>query len=255
MVALGLRKVSFTMLQACLNGGRSRDFHPAVPLSPQEIADDAKAVVAAGAMELHIHPRDASGRENLDPDVIADALEAVRAAAPGVPVGVSTGWWIAPGGLARKEPMRRWRVKPDYVSVNLNEEDAPDVIRLALEKGIGVEAGLWTLADAERFLTLPEAPRCLRVLIEIQEKEIEAALRTAHDMLLLLDRAGVALPRLLHGSDATMWPLYAESRRLDLDARIGLEDGATLPSGEIAKNNAALIAAAREWGMQFLPLD
>ncbi len=44
-----------------------------------------------------------------------------------------------------------------------------------------------------------------------------------------------------------MWPLYAESRRRGLDARIGLEDGATLPSGEVAKDNAALIEAARRW--------
>src|SRR3712207_8408820 len=43
--------------------------------------------------------------------------------------------------------------------------------------------------------------------------------RTAHRMLALLARAGIALPRLLHGSDATMWPLYAEARRLGLDAR------------------------------------
>jgi uncharacterized protein (DUF849 family) len=37
------------MLQACLNGNRDWRFHPATPLSPRELADDAAAVVAAGA--------------------------------------------------------------------------------------------------------------------------------------------------------------------------------------------------------------
>jgi uncharacterized protein (DUF849 family) len=37
------------MLQACLNGGRRRDYHPALPLSADELAADARAVVAEGA--------------------------------------------------------------------------------------------------------------------------------------------------------------------------------------------------------------
>ncbi|CAA9322942.1 MAG: hypothetical protein AVDCRST_MAG90-1152, partial [uncultured Microvirga sp.] len=196
------------MLQACLNGRRTTAFHPAVPLSPDELARDARAVAAAGADQLHIHPRGANGRESLDSAVIAAALDAVRAAAPGVPVGVSTGWWIGPGGLARQDAIRDWRIRPDYVSVNLNEADAPDIIRLANGMGIGVEAGLWTATDAERFVGLPEAPRCLRALIEIQEQEISAALRVTDDILGRLAGAGLALPVLLHGADAMMWPLY-----------------------------------------------
>ena len=66
------------MLQACLNGGRDRAFHPATPLSPDELAADAKAVVEAGAQQLHIHVRDAAGKESLHPDDVARALEAVQ---------------------------------------------------------------------------------------------------------------------------------------------------------------------------------
>ena len=65
------------MLQACLNGGRNRAFHPATPLSPAELALDAKAVVEAGAQQLHIHVRDAVAKESLHPDDVARALEAV----------------------------------------------------------------------------------------------------------------------------------------------------------------------------------
>jgi uncharacterized protein (DUF849 family) len=41
-----------------------------------------------------------------------------------------------------------------------------------------------------------------------------------------------------------MWPFYREAQRLGLDARIGLEDGDLLPSGQRTENNAALIRAA-----------
>jgi uncharacterized protein (DUF849 family) len=52
------------------------------------------------------------------------------------------------------------------------------------------------------------------------------------------------LPVLLHGLDATKWPLYREALRLGLDTRIGLEDGKLLPSGATADGNEALIRAA-----------
>ena len=66
-----------------------------------------------------------------------------------------------------------------------------------------------------------------------------------HQVTSILDRAGLRLPRLLNGFDVTMWGFYREALRHRLDARIGLEDGKHLPSGEEARDNAALIRAAR----------
>jgi uncharacterized protein (DUF849 family) len=233
------------MLQACLNGGRDKAFHAAVPLTPHELAADARAVVDAGAHELHIHSRDAAGRESLHPDDTAPALDAIRASVPGIPVGISTGWWIAPGGRARQQHIRQWQTLPDYVSVNLIEEDAAEIIDLVLEKGIGVEAGLWSPRDAEKFVANPDARRCLRVLLEINEPEFSAGVESARQITDILDRADIRLPRLLHGAGDTMWPFYRETLRLNVDARIGLEDGKFLPSGAEAGGNADLIRAAR----------
>jgi uncharacterized protein (DUF849 family) len=232
------------MLQACLNGGRDKGFHAATPLTPRELAADARAVVDAGAELLHIHSRDAAGRESLDPDDTARALDAIRASVPGIPVGVSTGWWIAPQGRARQQQIRAWPVLPDYVSVNLMEEDAGEVIDLVLDKGIGVEAGLWSAADAEKFVALPSAGNCLRVLIEINEKEFAVGAEATRRIIEVLDRADIRLPRMLHGYENTMWPFYREALRLQIDARMGLEDGKLLPSGTEAKDNADLIRAA-----------
>jgi uncharacterized protein (DUF849 family) len=234
------------MLQACLNGNRDTAFHPAVPRTPNELARDAKAVVAAGADALHVHPRDAAGRESVQPADIAAALAAIRASVPGTPVGVSTGWWIAPGGRARHVPIAAWQVLPDYVSVNLIEEDAPEVIALTLGKGIGVEAGLWSVADAERFVALADAPRCLRTLLEINEQDVAEAIAAAEGIRAVLARAGLGLPSMLHGYEATKWRLYREALRRGLDTRIGLEDGKHLPSGAVAESNEALIRAASD---------
>ena len=80
----------FGMLQACLNGFRGHDYSPAVPLTPEALARDAVACLAAGAHEFHIHPRDAEGRESFAAHDIGAALKAIRARVPGVPVGIST---------------------------------------------------------------------------------------------------------------------------------------------------------------------
>ena len=63
-----------------------------------------------------MHPRDSEGRERLDPEVVDEAVAAVRDACR-VPVGVSTGAWIEPDLERRTGLVRRWSA-PDYASVN-----------------------------------------------------------------------------------------------------------------------------------------
>ncbi|MFI6240986.1 3-keto-5-aminohexanoate cleavage protein [Micromonospora sp. NPDC050795] len=89
------------MVKACLNGGHGREAHPAVPLTAAELAADAVRCAALGVAAVHVHPRDEAGAESLRPAVVADALTAIRAARPGLPVGVSTGAWISPDPAAR----------------------------------------------------------------------------------------------------------------------------------------------------------
>ena len=236
------------MLQACLNGARGFDYSPAVPITPEALARDAAACLAAGANEFHVHPRSPDGIESFAADDIGAALKAIRASVPGVPVGVSTREGIMVDPAARELAFSAWQVLPDYVSVNLSEADAPEVIRLMLKRGIGIEAGLATVADAEHYVALPEAGSCLRILIEIDEQESAAALRVANGVIAVLDKAGSKLPRQLHGFDASKWVMHAEALRLGLDQRIGFEDGGFLLSGRMAQSNAELIAAAVKRG-------
>lgn len=53
------------IVQACLNGARPAAYHPALSLTAAATAADAVACVAAGAAELHLHPREPDGRESL----------------------------------------------------------------------------------------------------------------------------------------------------------------------------------------------
>ena len=148
------------IVQGCLNGARKPGFHPRLPLTPAALADDAVACVAAGAAEFHIHPRAADGRESLSAEAVGDAVAAIRARLPGTFVGVST----APGSRAtrtgRWPRSRAWRVAPDYASVNFSEPAAPAVLELLRHQGVGIEAGIWTVADAERLVRLGQATGC-----------------------------------------------------------------------------------------------
>jgi uncharacterized protein (DUF849 family) len=105
------------MLQAALNGDRTKNDHPAVPLLVAELARDAAACVAAGAGAIHLHPRDEEGRERLE--VVDEVVRVVRAAC-GVPVGVSTGAWIEPDLERRLALVRAWREPEDAIRRELD---------------------------------------------------------------------------------------------------------------------------------------
>jgi uncharacterized protein (DUF849 family) len=228
-----------------LNGARRRDDHPAIPTSSVELADAAARSVAAGAVAIHVHVRDVRGVESVAPDDVARAVVALRAAVPGIPAGVSTGAWIMPETELRHRTVSAWTVQPDYASVNFDEPGAERLAELLLSRGTGIEAGLARPVAAERLVRSGLAPRCLRVLIEPQAQQLEAALEIVAQIETLLDASGVTLPRLLHGIDGTAWPMIAEAAARGYDTRIGFEDTLTLPDGSMAASNEVLVAQAR----------
>ncbi|WP_406285620.1 3-keto-5-aminohexanoate cleavage protein [Embleya sp. NBC_00896] len=233
-----------TLIKACLNGTRRPEEHPALPLTPAQIAADSRAAVAAGASIVHVHPRDRGGRETLAPDVLTAVVRAIRGAAPGVPIGVSTGAWIEADPAARLAAVRSWTVLPDLASVNLSEEGSIELAYALAHLGVGVEAGVWTEADAERLVEHDLAAVCTRVLIEVEVGEPAAALAEANRIQAVLDRHGVAVPRLLHAANASAWPVLDAAIAAGLDTRIGLEDTLYDPQGRKVAGNATLVRIA-----------
>jgi uncharacterized protein (DUF849 family) len=231
-------------LKACLNGSRELGEHPALPITPEELARDAAAVSAAGAQALHIHPRDAAGKQSLTAEDQAAALSAIRQICPGQPVGVSTAFWIEPDVALRLRRVQEWTVLPDFASVNFDEPGVAELCHALLSRGIGVEAGLSHATQVPFLRQLKLDEHCLRILIEPAEEESEAALTTAQSILQALDAEHITLPRLLHGGEATTWPLLETALRLGYGTRTGLEDTLRLPDVSQARGNAELVALA-----------
>ncbi|MFF7450773.1 MULTISPECIES: 3-keto-5-aminohexanoate cleavage protein [unclassified Streptomyces] len=232
------------MMQVCLNGSRGAADGAGVPLSPQDMAESAAAAVAAGATDIHVHPKSPCGDDTLSPRVLAETLRAIRARVS-VPVGVTTGAWAEPDPARRLERVREWTVLPDHASVNWHEEGAEELAAALLDRGVGVEAGLWSGTDAvARFAASPLAPRVLRVLAEVTDTSPDTAENTARELLAGIRVADARRPVLLHGEDGGAWPVLRLAGRLRLDTRVGLEDTLLLPDGEPAASNAELVAAA-----------
>jgi uncharacterized protein (DUF849 family) len=236
------KRVGNMIVQACINGARPKGFHPALPLTNEAMVSDAIECVTAGASELHIHPRDANGKESL---ALVDALvRDIRSACPGTLVGVSTGDWIENDATLTRESINAWSLIPDYASVNLSEMDAPVIFSLLEAKGVGIEAGLATVEDAERFVSLPQRHKVFRVLFELEEQDLNQAEATLQGIRAVLKAASVQRPILLHGFDATVWHFVREARVNRWSTRVGLEDGCRLEDQSVASSNAQLVAEA-----------
>jgi uncharacterized protein (DUF849 family) len=222
------------LLQAALNGPYTRDEHPAMPITAAELAADAHACVQAGAGAIHMHPRNNWGEETLDPDVINATVREVRDAC-GVPVGVSTGSWIEPDHGLKLQYIRAW-TEPDYASVNVSEDRWQEVVRALGENGIGVEAGVWSVEDAQALAAANVGDALTRILIEPVEADPAGAIA-----LVAAIKAELQGPFLQHGDGAATWILIEDAIRHGLDTRIGLEDTQEATNPELVARAMSLI--------------
>jgi uncharacterized protein (DUF849 family) len=229
-------------LQAALNGPRERGEHPGVAIGAAELARDGAACAALGAASLHLHPRGDDDAERLDAVVVDAVVAEVRAAAR-VPVGVTTSAWIEPDPERRAALLAGW-TRPDFATVNLSEDGAVAAMRALLERGIGIEAGLWEARDAERLVASGLADRVVRCLVEPLGEDLALARRHVEAIHAVLDAAGVRAPRLQHSDGPAAWPVLRDALARGDETRIGLEDALAGPNGEPVARNAELVAAA-----------
>jgi uncharacterized protein (DUF849 family) len=175
---------------------------------------------------------------------MASTLVAMREAAPGTPIGISTHARILNDTARRRDAVAAWTVLPDFASVNFHEEGAAELARQLIDRGVGVEAGLFQ-ADAARIcVESGMAPRCLRIMFEPGGGRLEDVLGIVDEMEAVLDASGVAVPRLLHGGGDNSWAVVDEAARRDYQTRVGFEDSFTLPDGSTARDNADMVAEA-----------
>jgi len=134
-----------------------------VPLSQQEIVDDAERCVAAGASILHLHIRNEDGSSASDRERNAALFAAVRARCPGVLISGSTSGRVEAAVERRAEVLD---AGPDLASLTLGSMNFPtqpsvnapatirELARRMRARGILPELELFDLgmADYARYL-------------------------------------------------------------------------------------------------------
>jgi len=232
------------LLQACINGARDLAQHPRLSADAMLAAADAARAVAAGAQEIHLHPKDAEGRDSLDAADVARWVTAVRAACPGTRIGVTTGAWAEPDPARRLAAIEAWTELPDLASVNWHEPGADAVAALLHRRGVDVEAGIWDATGLEAWRQSAARGECLRVLIELPDEAADVVRGHAEGLVAHVRAEEADIPLLLHGEERSAWPALALAAELGIATRIGLEDTILLPDGRPAPDNAALVRAA-----------
>jgi uncharacterized protein (DUF849 family) len=242
--------------------------HP-VPVSPAQMAAEARDAFNAGASVMHVHLRrqeDGMGHlPSWDPDVAAAVIDAIRAACPGVIINLTTG--VIGKDIAGPLACLR-RVRPEAAACNagsLNylkiKDDGgwawpPMVFDNPVEKiqqyldvmnelgihpefecfDVGILRSVGMYLKAGMFSGVPEVNLVMGVA---------SGMPCDADLLALLPRyappAAVWQATLIGRGE--IWPVHQKAADLGGMLRTGLEDTFYLPGGERASGNGVLIEA------------
>jgi uncharacterized protein (DUF849 family) len=216
-----------------------------------ELITELRGCIRAGATGVHLHVRDESGVETLDPSAVNHTCRRVHEAAEemgaSIEIGLTTGAWIVPDLAARIAMICEWD-GVDCATVNLSEDGFERVMSAMLDVGIGIDVGLWAPIEVDRLICSGLLPRVERVSIELApggpyclEGQPSDVAQQVND---LLDDAGSSCRRLTHGMNEWTWPLVEDAFRRAHDTRVGFEDSVLLPNGKKAESNAQLVEAA-----------
>jgi uncharacterized protein (DUF849 family) len=234
------------LLEVALNGHRTPDEHPAIPRTPEEIAREARASVEAGGHVLHVHAYE-DGEETLAGEPCAAMVRAIRAACPGIPISQTTALYIAGDDAERRLALiAGWQEPPELVTANMGEEGVVELCEHLLGRGVGIEAGLLTVADAEAYVESPVAGLCTRVLVEPLDADPNEAVAHGAKIEAVVTEAGIELEQVHHGDLVASWAVSERGARRGHGIRTGLEDTTVLPDGTRARDNAQLVRRAAE---------
>jgi 3-keto-5-aminohexanoate cleavage enzyme len=251
--------------------------HP-VPVTPEQMAAEARGAFDAGASIMHVHIRQqAPGCGHLpswEPEVAAAVCDAIRAACPGVVVNLTTGV-VGPDIAGPLACIRR--VRPEiaacnagslnYLKIKSNGEWAwkPMVFDNPVEK---VQAFLDTMhacgthpefecfdVGILRSVAMYQQAGMIRGIPEVNlVMGVASGMPCDADLLALLPRwmpeRAVWQTTLIGRQE--IWPVHRRTAELGGMLRSGLEDTFYLPDGSRARSNGELIDAlarcAREAG-------
>ena len=161
-----------------------------------------------------------------------------------MPISGTTAAYLEPDPEQRLAAIAEWTELPDLVTANQGEEGVVELCEHLLERGVGIEAGLLEVADAEAFVESRIVNRCTRVLVEPLDADPERAVAHATEIEGVLSRAGISLEQVHHGDMIASWVVSERGARRGHGIRTGIEDTTLMPDGTLAPDNATLVRAA-----------
>ena len=230
-----------------------REDSPYIPYSAQEIAEEARRCVAAGASIIHLHVRNPDGSPSQAEPLFRAAIRAIREKTDAI-VQVSTGGAVGMsleerlGGLAAGAEMATLSCGSvnfgDGVFINSMPE-MREVARRIRRHGLLPELEIFDaghLDNAQRLIA--ESAVGTNSFLQFV-LGVEGAIGARKNVLRFLLQE---LPRGAHWSVAAIgrheFPMIAFAMELGGHARVGLEDNLYLERGVLAKGSAPLVEKA-----------
>jgi len=272
--------MSKTVVTCALTGVLTDPSQHHVPVTPEQMAREARAAFDAGASVMHVHfRRQEPGMGHLpswEPGVAADIAQAIREACPGVIFNQSTGV-VGPDISGPTACMRQ--IRPEIAACNAGSLNylkvrsdgawawRPILFDNPVEKVKGfldvmLETG--ALPEFECFDTgivravgMYARTGLYRGHLDYNfVMGVESGMPADPELLPILTRllAAGATWQVTAIGRAGIWPLHRRAAELGGNLRTGLEDTFYLPDGSKATSNATLIEAivrvAREAGRE-----
>jgi 3-keto-5-aminohexanoate cleavage enzyme len=238
------------------NGARrTRADHPALPLTPSEIAREAAACAGAGASVIHLHVRDNAGRHCLDTQRYRDAIAAIHeAVGERLLVQVTT---EAVGQYTAQQQMALLReLRPQAASVALRELvpddsgllEASRFFAWARSEHIALQFIVYDAREARRLRALVDGgvlpqrtPATLFVLGRYSAGQQSEPL----ELLDFLREWPRDWPWSVCAFGAREAATMAVAVGLGGHARVGFENNLLRPDGQLAAGNADLVGNVR----------
>lgn len=245
----------------------TRDQSPAIPYTPQEIAEEARRSVEAGASIVHIHARQDNGLPAYDVETYTRIDKALRLRCPDVIINFSTGAM----GIPREERVQHiLALQPHMAALNMgsmnyaiyssqNKKFYHDYVFANPFKDIRFfleamnEAG--TRPEMECFdtghinnanplidLGLLKPPYQFSLIMGVLGGIPASTANLVHQVAQLPPDAFWQVI----GVGRKQWPLLAAAITLGGNVRVGLEDNLYLPDRTLANSNGELVTKAAE---------
>ncbi len=230
--------------------------HAEVPLSTSQIAQTARRCLEEGASMLHLHIRDAQGRHSLDVEGYRAAQNAVRQAVGDALVIQVTSEaakvYEAPAQIAMVRAL-----KPEAVSIGLREVDQPAIGEAGLaelfawlaRERVMTQVIVYDVADLRRWQDLrargivPDAPW---FLLFVLGRYTAGQTSNPTDLVPFVHAHSTGEPWAVCAFGKTEHACVSAAASLGGHVRVGFENNLYLKDGQLAPDNAALVAQAAE---------